>query len=266
MDAKAQKAEQARQLKEAAKELAARKAAGKAAAKAAKGKDVAKVEPEAKVEAKKPTRAEITEAKEKLAQIKVETNARIERSEKALGQSENLLLSAAEVLKDAEGHCKIIGTPFKQWCEKNITHIKWDTARKYLAFAKEPNPVKALEDYRAGAAKRNKELRQRKKAGAPAAPGAHTPAAPRPRQATGVDALKIAMVELPLKDQVVFVRWAAEQVGYILVDKLAAAAEVRETVHSGPVGVAADDGSDAPAHLTAGNKRLRRTAPVDAAH
>lgn len=240
------KTKQARQLRTAAVEHKRRTGGKKAATKAATPAHKSK---------QPPTKEEIAAAKVKLENLAAEANARFERADKEMTKAEDHRLAAALQLKVAEELCKANGLDFKAWVEKNVSQ-KWETARKYLGIAKQPDPQKALADMREGTAKRNKKLRDSKKKAA-SAPGTKTRT--QPDALAGYEAVKAAFSDLGPKEQVNFVRWAAKETGYKLVDELAEA-PVAPAAPAAPAGKARDDGTDMPANL-----RRRRTAPTGAA-
>lgn len=192
------------------------------------------------------------EAKGALPGLAKEINYRMEQAEKLLDKADDHRLAAAIKMAEAETDCKAAGVSFKDWAAKNLT-FGWENARKLLSVGKAPEPAKALEDLREKVKAAQAKHRKKKQAEASATKTTtHKPA-------TAIDALKLAFLDLKASEKVAFAEWVAQEIGGQLVTEFDKS-QAREPVSTGPVGVAADDGSDIPPHLRAPRRR-RRAAP-----
>lgn len=172
-------------------------------------------------------------AKKALPALAHEINSRFELAAKIEGKADDHRLAAALQLAKAEEMCKAGGIDWKKWVEKNVKQ-SYETARKLVAVGKAPKPKLALADMRKSNAERNKAHREKtKKAaktnGAPAE--AHT----APAILSGVEALQAAFSDLKPKDRVDFVKWAAGETGYKLVDEFETATPAKVAEVKAPV-------------------------------
>lgn len=152
----------------AAKEADAKIAAAKEAEKAAQEamKAAAKEAEKAKEEAEKAAKKAKTE--QKLERSASEINARLAKAMTYTEKADDFRLSAAQIIATAKEECREAGIPFKEWCETHLDK-SYEEARKLVPIGaaeneKEGEGAKMLADLRAGAAARNKKLREKKAA------------------------------------------------------------------------------------------------------
>ena len=182
---------------------------GKAVRKAPAKKPAAK-----KPAAKKPLDEKVLHKnKVALEQAAHEINARMERFEKLGSQADDHRLAAALRLADAKKLCRASKIDFGKWVEKNVKQ-SYETVRKLLPIGvaeseKAGAGVKLLADLRKGAAKRNRELRERKKANA----ATHTQATPPNVRA------EEAVAALKLDDKRSLLQKTAKDLGVLVMTK-----------------------------------------------
>lgn len=135
-------------------EAKANRAKALEAARAAKAAQKAEKEAEAAKKAK--------EADKVLAPLARDINARLESANKNQGKVDDMRLSAAVLMKEAEEKALAAGISFKKWASEHITQMSWENARKLLTVGKAPNPRLALADMRLKNAEANKALRKKR--------------------------------------------------------------------------------------------------------
>lgn len=131
------------------------------AAKAAKATARSK-QPTAKPAKAADARGPSPEVERQLAAAAKEINVRLEKAAQIEGKADDHRLAAALKLAEAKAVCKDNKMPFKKWVAAHVDK-SYDEVRKLAVVGEAPEPAKALEDLRSGAAKRNKEARQRAK-------------------------------------------------------------------------------------------------------
>lgn len=125
-----------------------------------KAKKAATVEkPAPKKVAAEPNAAQI----KRLEGYAKEINARLERADVASEKTNDLRLSAAVLLAEAEKWCRENKVNFKKWASENVKW-KWENARKLLRVGQAEDPKLALEDLRLKTAKAAKKSRVKKAA------------------------------------------------------------------------------------------------------
>lgn len=138
-----------------------------------------------------------------------EINHRMAQADQMDGKADDHRLAAAIKLEEARKLCEKRKVNFKKWCEQNVEK-SYETVRRLVAVGGAPNPKLALEDMRAGNKKRNKAMRDRKKA------AAKTQALPSPRT-TPYSMAETALKAMPDKDQFTFLDSKANKLGFRVV-------------------------------------------------
>lgn len=126
--------------------------------------------------AKVDRKAKHEEALKKLSPIAKNVNARFDSIRKQEGKIDDMRLSAAIELAQAEEICKAEKIQFKKWVEENVEQ-SYNTCRQLLPIGRagEEEGAKILMDLRAGNAARNRAHREKKsKASAPTGKGGTT--------------------------------------------------------------------------------------------
>lgn len=148
------------------------KSASKGIAKATKPKP-AKAAPEKPVVDLAAIEAKQAAAIKSLNPIATKVNAFFDRAATSDKRSDDLRLSAARELVEAEKIADEAGMKFKDWYGSNIIPgpgRSWETARKLLAVAKSPDPVQAIADLRERNKVANQKLNAKKAEGSKSAP------------------------------------------------------------------------------------------------
>lgn len=184
-----------------------------------KAKKAVKAKPVDKAKLKAAAQKTATDAAKKaLPALAHEINVRFGLAEQNAKKSDDHRLAAALQLAKAEELCKANGIPWKEWVSKNVKQ-SYETVRKLVSVGKADKPILALADQRMANAERNKAFREKTKKKVAAITAAAPRTAPAPEVLAGVDALKAAFSDLKPKDRVDFVKWAASETGFKLVDE-----------------------------------------------
>lgn len=221
MEAEADAADATFAKKAAEKKATPKKAGPTDAEKADKEKAAAaaKVEKD-KAAAKAKAEKEALQAKgeKQLVPVAKEITARLDSAAKNEQKADDMRLSAAQFLAQAEVICKETGVQFKAWAEKNVPQ-SYETVRKLLAVGKAPDPVLALADMRAANAKANAKSRANKKETTkPSVPSETGPARPSPNKSnTDWTRAEETMLALPDTGKASLAEAAASKVGLRVV-------------------------------------------------
>ena len=84
----------------------------------------------------------------RLAEIRTEVVARLARADKYDQKGDDMRISAAQYLAEAEKECADKGIVFRKWCELNVPK-SYGYIRKMVTIGKAEDPVKAMLEYRA---------------------------------------------------------------------------------------------------------------------
>lgn len=104
-----------------------------------------------------PARSPETVLERDLAKAAHDINATLEKADKAETRADDLRITAAKMLAEAEKKHVATGRPFKSWVEENIKDRAYTTVMELTAVGRSKDPRQALADMRA-----EKVLQQRK--------------------------------------------------------------------------------------------------------
>ncbi len=103
-------------------------------------------------------KAKDTSVLRELVPLAKEANARYELADKAIGKANDHRLAAAIQLSKAQKICKQHKIGWEKWVKENV-NFAVKTVRELISYANAKDPVKAIDDGRKDAAKRNRKSR-----------------------------------------------------------------------------------------------------------
>tara|TARA_R100000781_G_scaffold80483_2_gene49673 strand:- start:1742 stop:2551 length:810 start_codon:yes stop_codon:yes gene_type:complete len=168
-------------------------------------------------QAKKAREAEIAAANKKLNPLAKDINVRLGKADSKMADANDMRLSAALQLAEAEKVAKQAKIPFKTWVTDNITGRSYETARRLLVVGRLGDTDEArlqLGDLRSGEAARKRTSRQKKKAEKEAAEKRASFNEKNP-----VDAVARSLGSLDESDQRSVIDTTARKQGMVLVAK-----------------------------------------------
>lgn len=167
--------------------------------------------------AKKAREAEVNAASKKLLPLAKDINVRLKKADSKMADANDMRLSAALQLAEAEKIAVEAKIPFKTWVTDNITGRSYETARRLLVVGRLGDTEEArlqLGDLRSGEAARKRTSRQKKKAEKQAAEEQAEVNEKNP-----VDAVVRSLGSLDERDQRAVIDTTARKQGMVLVAK-----------------------------------------------
>lgn len=146
-----------------------------------------------------------------LKTIAQEINVRLEKASKLEGDADDHRLAAAIKLEDARRRCKAAKIKFQTWVEANVDK-SYDEVMRLVKIGAAPEPRKALEDLRSGAAARNRKMRKHQRASRDASSGGGKPASP-------YTTAREAVLALPDKDALELAKETVHPLGLNVVSE-----------------------------------------------
>jgi|TARA_R110000744_G_scaffold11150_4_gene34133 hypothetical protein len=167
--------------------------------------------------AKKAHEVAVAAANKKLLPLAKDINVRLSKADAKLADANDMRLSAALQLAEAEKIAVEAKIPFKTWCTENIEGKSYETARRLLIIGRLGDTEEArmqLQDMRSGEAARKRVSRQKKKADKQAAEEQAEANEKNP-----VDAVVRSLSALDDGDQRAVIDTTARKQGMVLVTK-----------------------------------------------
>ena len=156
--------------------------------------------------AKKAHEVAVAAANKKLLPLAKDINVRLSKADAKLADANDMRLSAALQLAEAEKIAVEAKIPFKTWCTENIEGKSYETARRLLIIGRLGDTEEArmqLQDMRSGEAARKRVSRQKKTA----------------NEKNPVDAVVRSLSALDDGDQRAVIDTTARKQGMVLVTK-----------------------------------------------
>jgi len=97
-----------------------------------------------------------------LTKVAKDINSTLDQADKAETRADDLRITAALMLAEAEKICITAGRPFKSWVKENIKDRAYTTVMALTAVGRSEDPRQALDDWRAERAMQKRESRARR--------------------------------------------------------------------------------------------------------